>query len=119
MSQILDMEVIDELLSLTGDGDPELLLDLINMFMEDAPSKVEAIHQGMGKKDWEQIARAAHSLMGSSGNLGIHQVQHTCNSLQRVDSGNTPDDLEGMVQSLDKHLGEAIAALEDLRSRYQ
>jgi hypothetical protein len=47
MDQILDMSVVEELLSFSDDGDPELLLDLIRMFLEDGPSKVQAVTEGL------------------------------------------------------------------------
>ena len=43
MSEVINMEVVDELLSLSEDGDPELLVDLIQMYLEDGPRKLEEI----------------------------------------------------------------------------
>ena len=82
MSEVIDQSVLDELLSFSDDGDPELLVDLINMFLEDGPIKVKAVQDGVASGDLEMAERAAHSLKGSSGNLGCRQVQAICEELQ-------------------------------------
>ena len=119
MDQVLDMEVVDELVALTGDGDPELLLDLIHMFLEDAPSKLEAMTEGVAKGDLEQVAQAAHSLKGSAGNLGIRMVQHDCDELQNAGHNNEVDRVRKVVARLEENFSQAIAALEDLKGRYR
>ena len=117
--EVLDMEVVEELLALTGDGDPELLLDLIHMFLEDAPSKLEAIAQGLEAGDMERVAHAAHSLKGSAGNLGIHMVQDDCDKLQVAGRQQQVDVVRELVPQLERDFSLALAALEDLRSQYR
>jgi HPt (histidine-containing phosphotransfer) domain-containing protein len=119
MDQVLDMEVVEELLALTGDDDPELLLDLIHMFLEDAPSKIEGMNQGLEKGDLEQVTQAAHSLKGSAGNLGIRMVQHDCDELQTAGQSKDVDTVRKLVPRLEEHFSQAIAALEDLRGRFR
>jgi HPt (histidine-containing phosphotransfer) domain-containing protein len=119
MDQVLDLEVVEELLALTGDGDPELLLDLIHMFLEDAPTKVKAMSEGLANSDMEQVAQAAHSLKGSAGNLGIRMVQHDCDELQNAGHANDVETVRTIVPRLEENFTQAIAALEDLRGRYQ
>ncbi len=130
MDQVLDMEVVEELLALTGDSDPELLLDLINMFLEDAPNKLEAMTEGLAKGDLEQVAHAAHSLKGSAGNLGIRMVQADCDALQNAGWQNQVEAVRGLVPQLEENFSrglvpqleenfsQAIAALEDLQGRF-
>jgi osomolarity two-component system phosphorelay intermediate protein YPD1 len=119
MDQVLDMEVVEELLALTGDGDPELLLDLIHMFLEDAPSKLEAMNEGLGKGDLEQVVHAAHSLKGSAGNLGIRMVQADCDALQDAGRLNQLERIRELVPQLEENFSQAIAALEDLKGRFR
>lgn len=82
MDDVLDHAVLDELMSFADDGDPELLVDLIQMFLEDSPSKVEAVNEALAVGDFDKAERAAHSLKGSSGNLGARFVQDVCEKLQ-------------------------------------
>ncbi len=84
MAEIVSTEVIEELLSLSDDGDPELLLDLIQMFLDDAPDRIASIGTALQSKDFEGIERAAHSLKGSAGNLGAVLLQGDCETMQNA-----------------------------------
>lgn len=117
MTGTLNMEVIDELLELSEDGDPELLIDLIQMFLDDAPVKLQAILRGVESGDWEQVERAAHSLKGSSGNLGATQVQNACDTIQNACRAGRTTDAVQTVQGLPEHFEAAETALRELISK--
>lgn len=118
MNQVLDMAVVDELLSLGDDGDPELLLDLIELFLADGPVKVAALMEGLAAGDFEQMERAAHTLKGSSGNLGARLLQETCEQLQLSTRNHDLETTRRLAPLVPKQLAEATAALEDLRRRH-
>ena len=118
MSAVLDQDVVEELLSIT-DGDPDLLLDLIGMFLEDAPSKLETIQSSLASGDYETLAKSAHQLKGSAGNLGAHLVLHDCDELQSVESNRDESKARLLVPDLEEHLADAIDALTELRGHYQ
>ncbi len=84
MEKVLDHRVIEELLWFADDGDPELLVDLIQMFLEDGPAKVEAVSTGLASGNFDMAERAAHSLKGSSGSLGAKLVQAICGQIEET-----------------------------------
>lgn len=118
MSQVIDMEVVEELLSLSGDGDPELLVDLIQMYLEDGPTKLTEIERGLAEQDYERVERAAHSLKGAAGNLGAIAVQQDCEVLQQASRQHQLDVVHQGYSALDSHFREAETALRDLLERY-
>jgi two-component system, sensor histidine kinase and response regulator len=117
-NQVLDMQIVDELLSLTDDGDPELLIDLINLFLGDGPAKVQSVLHGLACQDLEQVERAAHSLKGSAGNLGARLLQDTCEQLQLAARGHRFNEVRQLAPTLEAGFADARAALEALRKRY-
>ena len=119
MNQVLDMAVVEELVSLCDEGDPELLLDLIGLFLADGPTKVQALLQGLAAEDFEQMERAAHSLKGSSGNLGARLLQDTCEKLQQATRTRDLATTKQLVPLLPAQLAEVERALEALRQRYR
>jgi HPt (histidine-containing phosphotransfer) domain-containing protein len=118
MRDVINMEVVEELLSLSGDGDPELLVDLIRMYLEDGPHKLREIDQGLADGDWDRVERAAHSLKGSAGNLGAFLVQQDCEVLQAASRQHQLEQMTAGVQSLHGHFGDAEAALQALLEKY-
>jgi HPt (histidine-containing phosphotransfer) domain-containing protein len=118
VTEVLDMSVVDELISLSDDGDPELLLDLIGLYLADAPSKLDAVMEGMRTGDLDKVERAAHSLKGSSGNLGARQLQHTCELLQlRSNAGDLAGTRKAAAQ-LAAMFEDVRGALLQLRDRF-
>lgn len=118
VTDVLDMTVVDELIALSDDGDPELLLDLIELFLSDSPGKLDSVAKGVQSGDLERVERAAHSLKGSSGNLGARRLQHLCESL--VGRSRTGD-LEGarrVATQLESVFDEARAALLRLQAQF-
>lgn len=118
MEQVLDMAVVEELLALSDDGDPELLLDLIRLFLEDGPAKVEAVTQGLATKDFEMMERAAHSLKGSAGNLGARLLQHTCERLMLASRQHQFDETKKLASQITADFAAARSALNSLQKRY-
>ena len=119
MDQVLDMSVVEELLSFSDDGDPELLLDLIQMFLDDGPEKVRAVHEGLQAGDFEKMERAAHSLKGSSGNLGARLLQDTCEKIQLATRQRQLDESRRLTTDLDREFADAEAALRQLHATYK
>lgn len=119
MDNVLDMAVLDELLSFSDDGDPELLVDLIQMFLEDGPSKVAAVQEGLAVGDFDKAERAAHSLKGSSGNLGAQMVQDLCEKLQISTRQHELEVSRELAPQLSEHYTVAEAALKKVLAQYQ
>jgi HPt (histidine-containing phosphotransfer) domain-containing protein len=119
MQPILDMSMVEELLSFADEGDPELLLDLIRMFLDDGPTKVHSVSEGLKNGDFDQMERAAHSLKGSSGNLGARALQETCELLQVAARQHRLEELRRLAPDLSRHYAQAERALRELQLSLQ
>ena len=117
MNQVLDMAVVDELLSLSDDGDPELLLDLIQLFLDDGPAKIESLVQGLDEQDFDKMERAAHALKGSSGNLGAVLLQDSCEKMQEATRGKDFERSKELTPIMRSTFDEACQALRALHDR--
>lgn len=113
------MSVVEELLSISDDGDPELLLDLIQMFLGDGPAKIAAVTEGLANGDFEKAERAAHSLKGSSGNLGARLLQQSCEEMQVATRYHRLDESRKLAPLLSQHFRDAEVALRKLLATYQ
>jgi HPt (histidine-containing phosphotransfer) domain-containing protein len=118
MNEVINMEVVEELLSLSDEGDPELLVDLIQMYLQDGPQKLEEIRDGLAQKDYDRVERAAHSLKGSAGNLGAILVQRDCEELQLASRQHSLEGIRDGVTKLRDHYEEAQVALRNLLRKY-
>ncbi len=118
MGQVIDKNVIEELLSLREDGDPELLVDLIREFLEHGPDHVEVVLRGLDDQDFPQVERAALALKGAAGNLGVLKLHGTCERLRSASKQHELDELRQLAPALMQNFEEAFEALEQLLEVY-
>jgi HPt (histidine-containing phosphotransfer) domain-containing protein len=78
----LDPHVVDSLRQLTPPGEPDVLADILTLFLEEVPKKIRTLQAALEANDAAQVARLAHSLKGSTGNLGAHAMLDVC---RRID----------------------------------
>jgi HPt (histidine-containing phosphotransfer) domain-containing protein len=116
MTQAIDPAVIASLDEAWDEGETDLVVELIDLYLGDAPQWVEAMRTAAAGDDATVLRRAAHTLKGSSGSLGIRQVAETCSMLELNCSGSAARVAE-LLQQLDREFAMARAALAAERMR--
>lgn len=66
------------------DDDEELLHDISEVFLGDAPNQLEKIRDGFKQDNLGQVSSAAHSLKGASGNLAAESLYEAAQLLERA-----------------------------------
>jgi two-component system, sensor histidine kinase and response regulator len=79
----IDLSVIGGLRELSEPGQPEPLLELIELFLKDAHPKLDRMNSALERKDFTTLALAAHSLKGSASNLGARRLSELCATLEK------------------------------------
>jgi HPt (histidine-containing phosphotransfer) domain-containing protein len=79
---VLDHETLRSLRELQEDGDDDLLGELIDLFLADAPARIDAIRAAVARQDWAALTAPAHSLKGSCGSLGAFPLAELCGRLE-------------------------------------
>jgi hypothetical protein len=63
-------------------GDSRLLAMLSQTVSEELPSQIERLNQAIDAGDWNQVARAAHTLKGTAAAIGATQAQEIADSME-------------------------------------
>jgi PAS domain S-box-containing protein len=104
--------VLDEALLMSRvDNDPQLLRDLVDLFMEDCPRTVDEIRAALDRKDAKAIERGAHSLKGCTGNLAAQMASEAAFNLERLARAGDLVDAESVLQELECQLERLKPAL--------
>lgn len=82
----VDPAVLTDLLQLDETG--ELLTTLITLFQDETPKLLAVMQAAFRRSDAAALAEAAHTLKGSSGNLGATHMQQLCGKLQTLGRAN-------------------------------
>jgi HPt (histidine-containing phosphotransfer) domain-containing protein len=72
------------------DEDEELLREIVEVFLSDAPNHVEGIRAGLKAGDLEQVRRSAHAIKGASGNIAAESLREAAQHLERSAKGGDP-----------------------------
>ena len=96
----LDQTAWNELLEIVSDGDNELLIELIDSYLEDAPELIKSIQEGIAKSEASLLQRAAHTLKSSSASLGAATLSEFCKQLELMGSNGEITQAKLMVNDL-------------------
>ena len=113
---VIDRALMENLLELM-DGDTGMVIEVIDLFLEDAPNQIEAIIAGVANHDPSVVARAAHSLKGSSANVGARGLWGVCANLEVRGRSGSLAGVESLCASLRREFDAVRAALADERRR--
>ena len=80
----LDPVCVAGLKELREPGQPDPLVELGELFARESAACVQRLEQGLAEKDSALATRAAHSLKGSSSNLGAHRLAALCAAMEQA-----------------------------------
>jgi two-component system sensor histidine kinase/response regulator len=89
----LDRKVITGLRGLQGEDETDIVAELAGMFLDDARQRLSALEEAVLGDDALAVERLAHTLKGSSANMGARGMSDLCMRLE--DAGASGDLSQG------------------------
>ncbi|MBI4782183.1 MAG: PAS domain S-box protein [Oscillatoriophycideae cyanobacterium NC_groundwater_1537_Pr4_S-0.65um_50_18] len=80
----LDMQVLQDLRSLMIDDADDLLPQVLESYLKDAPKRLEAIHQAIEQGNSNQLHKSAHALRSLSATVGAVTFSRQCETLETL-----------------------------------
>ncbi|MEM7310292.1 MAG: response regulator [Planctomycetota bacterium] len=96
-SPALDMDVIDSLKELGGEDDPEIFIELVELFLSDTPERISCLQKALEEGDAQALEGAAHALKSSCGNLGAISLSALCREIESCGRNADLDSAESLV----------------------
>ncbi|WP_221028852.1 Hpt domain-containing protein [Actomonas aquatica] len=111
---IIDQEAIENLRMLGDEeGDDSFLKEVIEIFVTDTPVRLTELRTSLAAGDQTTFTRAAHSIKGSSSNVGAQRLGAMAKDLE-ADSREHLNGLAPRIEELNAAFLEAKTALEAL-----
>jgi HPt (histidine-containing phosphotransfer) domain-containing protein len=110
----LDRSVLEGLRELQGEGEPDILEELIGIFLEDVPPQLAALREAVEERDAGSVESIAHTLKGSCGNMGATRMVELCEELQDASSSEDLSRALGLLDRLEaefKHVRTTLDAM--------
>ena len=89
----LCLDTLKSLHDATGD----VFIEILNIYFADARSNIDSMRLLALKNDNDQLLRLAHTLKGSSRNIGARDLADTCEIFEKLLRSGTPCDLNQQV----------------------
>src|ERR1043166_6776598 len=79
---VIDPQAIANLPALNPGDNDEFLREIAGIFLEDTPQRIAELDQSLAAGDTSKFTRAAHSIKGSSANLGAMALRGVAEKLE-------------------------------------
>jgi two-component system, sensor histidine kinase and response regulator len=109
---VLDESVLADLRELQEEGEPDILEELIELYLEDAPSQIAALGEAVEAGEAQTVERIAHTLKGSSGNMGATRMTAVCSELEDVGASSVLYKAPELLKQLEEEFGRVRATLK-------
>src|SRR5688572_7715314 len=113
----VDMCVLTSYEGLQLDGEPDLIVELIDLYREDAPRRVASMRASLVQRNWVSVRSSAHSLRGSSGHLGATQLAVICDEIEKAESEDMFKRIETLLSRLELELKQVLCIFVAERRR--
>jgi signal transduction histidine kinase/CheY-like chemotaxis protein/HPt (histidine-containing phosphotransfer) domain-containing protein len=111
----IDPDVLDyHVLSEFADGDSAFIIDVIDLFLETAPSLIQRIENAIDSLDSEEIEAAAHSLKGALSSIQAPRASRAASMLEIMGSDRNLDDASTAYRDLRREMDILVLALRTI-----
>ncbi|TMA54056.1 MAG: response regulator [Deltaproteobacteria bacterium] len=102
---VSDGDILDRATLLErADGDPELLVDLLNTFRDDSAKLLAEIRSALARREARALARPAHTLKGALATLAAGAAAEAASRLESIGRADDIDRAEEACAALDREL---------------
>jgi PAS domain S-box-containing protein len=110
--QHLNRTVLSEIRTLRDEGDADPLIEIGRSFLNHTPRLIAELHTSIQASDFTSIRTAAHSLKGSSANLGAEKLARLCYELEQASKNAQPDQFPALLAQIESELIVVRSELE-------
>jgi HPt (histidine-containing phosphotransfer) domain-containing protein len=94
-------------------GDRRLLDELVGIFIDDGPKRLQAIRAALTASDVRQVEHVAHSLKGSAAILGATRLQTAALALEDAAHDGHTENGSDLVAEIARELDRVMAFFAD------
>ena len=97
-------------------GGGKLLREMVSIFLETTPQRLDAARAGIGAGDAKSVEMALHSLKSSSGQLGALRMQRLCSAGEGRARQGSAEGAPEIMRALDDEYSRVRRWLEDAQN---
>ena len=110
-------QVPDALREFEEDSDDSIVLELIASFETDTASRFERLHESFLRRDAARVKAEAHSMRGSSRQMGAEALADLCQALEGGAPAMNWPELECQAKQAEACFAEVLSAMAEYVQR--
>jgi HPt (histidine-containing phosphotransfer) domain-containing protein len=110
----LDQAALETLLALVG-GDPLLLAELIDSFLQETPPLLVTLRRSLEESNVTELRRVAHTLKSSSKDFGATRLSECARKLEEIGKAGMLEGAAALVAQVEDEYPQVKVALEAIR----
>ena len=111
---VLDRAVLDMLRQLTPPGEPDVLKEVLTLFLSEFPPRLEKLRNAQAAGNIQEVQRAAHSMKGSAGNIGARALFDACKEIEEASKAGEVSRVNGQLDALAAEFGKVKNEIDRL-----
>ncbi|MST00174.1 MAG: PAS domain S-box protein [Pedosphaera sp.] len=96
----LDLATLESLRNLSEPGQPDLVTELVDLFIADVPPRLKKMQEAAADDDTVTVYAQSHTIKGSAGNLGAKAMAALCVAIERAAKTGTLAGTEEPIREL-------------------
>ncbi len=109
----LDHEIVSTLLEMADESDPDFFRDVVEAFLANTTGLIETLNQVITSAEMERVEHTAHTLKGSSQNVGAIGMATLCYELQSMAKTEDVTGAATCITKLESEFARVRRALTD------
>ncbi len=99
--------------------DPELTVEIIDLFLEEKSVEIPAMHEALGRDEFEILSQIAHTIKGSLSSLHAMQARHNAQELETAAKRRNKELCQDFLGTLTADLEVLEPLLLKLRAEFE
>jgi len=112
---VVDETVLDSYRMLQEDGEPDVVTEFIDTFLEDMPSRIARIRAAVLAKVPGEIKSASHALKGAAAAVGAVRLAQVCGELEHKGRDAILNGIDELGAQVDREAAQAREILVSMR----
>jgi HPt (histidine-containing phosphotransfer) domain-containing protein len=110
----IDPTAINNLKELNPGDDGEFLKEIIMIYLEDTPKRIAELKASLAAGDTSAFTRAAHTIKGSSSNVGAVALKAVAERMESISKRQGPAAAAALVADCESEFARASAELREI-----
>ncbi|NJP07256.1 MAG: response regulator [Chloroflexaceae bacterium] len=112
---VLNMAALERLRASVGD-DPEIMIELIESFLEDAPGLLQDLRQAVEQESADSVRLLAHSLKSNSADFGATTLHQLFKQLEHMGKSGDLNGAQALLEQAEAGYPAVAQALQRMRT---